>query len=118
MCYLFSNEVINASDHVHVIFNGITNPGAGQPHAHRLDHLRPPAATSPPYNVAAANQLTGVTLALDSRRPGATTRWVVDFDVSATGGLSGAANSDDHSRVPGRHHLRGLHRRPGDRRDS
>src|SRR5688572_17894753 len=98
-CSIFNNTqgVVNAGDHVRVTFGGITNPTTpGNYTADVSTTSDTDTVTSAPFNVAAANQLTGLTVAnaVPSPGAGARTRYVVDFNASATGGMSGAANSN------------------------
>jgi hypothetical protein len=98
MCSIFNNAqgVVNANDHLRVTFGGITNPTA--PATNYTVNVSTTSdtstVTSSQFTVAAANDLTNVTLTLDSPASGVTTKWVTAFDVSSTGGMSGAANSD------------------------
>ena len=95
VCGLFSSATVAAGDHVRVTFNGITNTATPGNYTVNVSTTSDTAAvTSSTFNVAAANQLNTLTLALDSQAPGATTKWVADFNASATGGMSGAANSN------------------------
>ena len=93
-CGLFGGEAIPASHNVSITFSGITNPAAGTPTLSVSTTSDPAAVTSGQYTVVGANQLSGVTLALDSSTPSATTRWVTNFQLSGTGGISRAANSE------------------------
>ncbi len=99
-CYLFSGEVVNAGDQVRVTLNGITNPTAGSRNLDVSTTSDTTPVTSGSYSVVAANQLTSVSLTLDSPVAGSTTRWIVGFNASATGGLSSAANSRITVRYP------------------
>jgi hypothetical protein len=75
-CSLLSNGVINAGDDVRVTFNGITNPSTAGDYTIDVSTTSDTTpVTSPEYSVAPANELTGVTLTLDSLVAGATTRW-------------------------------------------
>ena len=96
-CGLFSSSAVAAGDHVRVTFNGITNPATpGNYTVNVATTSDTSAVTSPTFNVATANQLNTLTLANASPSPGAgaRTRYQADFNVSATGGMSGAANSN------------------------
>ena len=94
-CFLFSSATVAAGDHVRVTFNGITNTSSVGTHTVDVSTTSDTnPVTSGPFNVAAANQLSALTLALDTQAPGFATKWVGDFNASATGGLSGAANSN------------------------
>ena len=95
VCGLFSSGTVAAGDHLRVTFNGITNTSSVGSHTVNVSTTSDTSpVTSGPFNVAAANQLGTLTLALDSQAAGVATKWVADFNASATGGMSGAANSN------------------------
>jgi hypothetical protein len=96
ICDLFSNQAVAAGDHLQVVFNGIANPAAGNPTLTVSTTSDTSTVASAPYTVLPANSLStpSVDISSPSAGAGARTRYLVDFNVSATGGLSGAANSD------------------------
>ena len=105
-CFLFSGAVIDPGDQVRITFSGVTNPSsAGSRTLSVFTTSDTAPVTSPSYTVVANNPLTGVTLTLDSLAASATTRWVVNFTTSATGGLSAGRQQPDDGDVPGRHRV-------------
>src|SRR5665811_603941 len=62
-CSLFFGSATNASDDLRVTFNGITNPSVGAKTVDVSTTSDTATVTSSPYNVAAANPLTGLTVA-------------------------------------------------------
>ncbi len=96
-CTLFTGQTIGAGHNVTITFGGITNPatpGTGY-QVGVLTTADADSVSSPNYSVVAGGPVTSVTLdnASPSRAAGARTQYIADFTVSATGGLSQAANS-------------------------
>ena len=94
-CSFFGGAAVAGGDEVEITFNGVTNPSAGSYTIDVSTTSDTSTATSPSYSVAPAGSLTGVSL--DNTTPSdgaeARTQYVAQFTVSATGGMSQAANS-------------------------
>jgi hypothetical protein len=96
-CSLFPNAVIGADHDVTITFNGITNPPfpTTDNRARVVTTSDPQIVDSAQFATVAANPITLVSVEnrVPSRAAGARTQYVVGFRISATGGLSNAANS-------------------------
>jgi hypothetical protein len=94
-CFINNGEVVKGSDELVITLNGITNPPAGDKTLQVETDADLDPATSSNYNVLPANALT--VLSVDHTKPspaaGARTKYVIDFQASATGGLAADANS-------------------------
>jgi hypothetical protein len=92
-----SNLHINASDSIRITFSGITNPATPASTYTVSVSTTSDTATVPsaPFSVVAANPVTNVAVvnSSPSAAAGARTTYVATYTTSATGGLSGAADS-------------------------
>ena len=120
VCGLFSSGTVAAGDHVRVTFNGITNPSTPGDYTVNVSTTSDTSpVTSSNFNVAHHQPAQHADAGERSPSPGAgaRTRYVAEFDVSSTGGLSGAANSNITVTFPSGTGLRRLCQRPGGRHD-
>jgi hypothetical protein len=93
-CSLFSGQSISEDSDVRITFNGITNPIATGPMTLTVTTTSDPEpVSSAPFQVVPGGSISGLSVAAGSSAPSTTTQYVVEFDVSPTGGLSNAANS-------------------------
>ncbi|MDA0174518.1 hypothetical protein OJ998_35795 [Solirubrobacter taibaiensis] len=97
ICTLFSSQTVNAGDRLLATLRGIINPPTvGSRTVEASTTAEPVAVASAPFGIVAAAPVTtpAVTIAAPSAAAGALTRYVLGFNVSASGGLSGEAGSD------------------------
>ena len=94
-CTFFSSGVVNGGDRLEINLRGLTNGTAGAKTLSVSTTTDLPAVTSNAFTVVPAGALTTPTVAIADPSPatGAITRYVTDFRVSGTGGLSGEAGS-------------------------
>jgi hypothetical protein len=99
-CYLHANRTIAAGQAVQVTLAGVTNPPASAQVG--VSTTADTDVVNAPFTVVAANPVSVVTAenATPSAAAGARTRYVVGLTLSATGGLSDAANSDLYVTFP------------------
>jgi hypothetical protein len=95
-CGFFSNSFVNGGDQLQLILRGLTNGAAGSGKTVSVtstSDLDSPA--SDPFTIADGQQISAPTVAIDNPSPasGARTRYLVNFRLSSTGGMSAEAGS-------------------------
>lgn len=95
-CTLYSGQTVDAGDRLLATLRGVTNPATpGNRTVAASTSVETTQVNSSTFNVLAGGQITTptVTIASPSAAAGAVTRYVIGFNVSAAGGLSGEAGS-------------------------
>ncbi len=92
-CFINTAATVAAGARIRTTFDGVTNPAPGQHHVSVATTSDPTPIDSNNVTVVTGSAVSAATVAVANPSAAAITRYVFEFTTSATGGMSGVANS-------------------------